>query len=239
MSFSQKTLITFDIAIDTRENALNPFFRDYLLSKNLRVIITKLDEGDFYVTSKNKSVKGVIVERKTWDDFVNSIIDKRVWSQANRLKEIAKTNAIKTYIVIEGDPIDIKEKREISFNAVLAVLDSLQNHYGITILFVPDKQVLADWLIHLSLKLSEEAKETRVRETVIVQRPIKKLTVDDKIRAVLQVLAGPIIGDRLIKKFGSLRNIANASISELMTIDGIGENRAKELYFIFNKKLGE
>ncbi|MCC6052353.1 MAG: hypothetical protein LM585_03860, partial [Fervidicoccaceae archaeon] len=67
----------------------------------------------------------------------------------------------------------------------------------------------------------------------------KKTSIDDKIKAVVQVLAGPTIGERLLRKFGSLKNIVNASVSELMTVEGIGENRAKELFLVFNKKVEE
>lgn len=240
MTFAQKTLVSFDIAIDTRENASSPFFRDYLLKESLRVAIMKLDEGDFYIPSKTGAFRGVIVERKTWNDLTNSIVDKRIWLQAKRLKEIREESSVKVYVVIEGDPQDVRENRDMSFNSLLSVLDALQNSFQFTVLYMPDKQSLAEWLKYMIHKQKEaEAYVGKAAEPLIVQKPIKKISVDDRVKAVLQVLVGPTLGERLLRKFGSLRNIANASIAELMTVEGIGENRAKELYLIFNKKLGK
>jgi len=239
MIIAQKTLVSFDIAIDSRENTLNPFFKEYLSKKGLRVVVTKLEEGDFFIPSKAPYLAGVVVERKTWDDLASSIADKRIWSQANRLKELSRESLVKIYIVIEGDPYEVKEKRSIPFNALISVIDNLQNTYAFTVLFMPDKQSVADWLRYMTSKLKETPPKNESKGSIIVQKPMKKTSIEDRIKAVVQVLAGPTIGERLLKKFGSLRNIVNASVSELMTIDGIGENRAKELFLIFNKKLEE
>jgi DNA excision repair protein ERCC-4 len=239
MVIAQKTLISFDIAIDSRENTLNPIFKEALSKQGLRVIVTKLEEGDFYLPSKTTHLVGVVVERKTWDDLASSVIDKRIWSQANRLRELSRESRVKVYIVIEGDPYEIKEKREMPFNALLSVLDSIQNNYGFTVLFIPDKETLIDWLKYMAHKLKENTAKEEAKAPLIVQKPLKKTSIDDKIKAVVQVLAGPTIGERLLRKFGSLKNIVNASVSELMTVEGIGENRAKELFLVFNKKVEE
>jgi len=60
------------------------------------------------------------------------------------------------------------------------------------------------------------------------------MTIKDRILYVAESIVGPKLARKLLKEFKTLKNIANASIRELMTVEGIGEKRAKEIYLIFN-----
>jgi len=235
--FSQKALSPFDIAVDSREDSQNPFFREYCARRGLRVAVVKHEEGDVYITAGREGQRGVVVERKSWEDLANSIVDNRLWLQASRLRDLQERGSVKCYALIEGDPLQLAANREIPFNSLLSALDLLQTRYGLTVLFTPNKSYSADWLAHLSFKVKERADSGGAVEPVLVQKPLRKATVEDRVRAVVRVLAGPVLGERLLRKFGSLKELVNASLPELMTVEGIGERRARELYLTFNKRI--
>ena len=57
------------------------------LREELEVEVKKLKVGDFIIS------KDVVVERKTVDDFVNSLIDRRLFKQADNMqKELLLTH---------------------------------------------------------------------------------------------------------------------------------------------------
>jgi len=62
----------------------------------------------------------------------------------------------------------------------------------------------------------------------------KPMSIQERILYVAEGLVGPVLARRLLEKFKTLRNIANASVYELMSVEGIGEKRAQEIYAIFN-----
>jgi Fanconi anemia group M protein len=47
---------------------------------------------------------------------------------------------------------------------------------------------------------------------------------------------GPKIARNLLKKFKSIRGIANASVEELMQVEKIGKEKAKRIYEIINRE---
>lgn len=235
MYFSQKTLTQVDIVIDSREDVLNPSFKEYFIGAGLKVSVMRLEEGDFYIPSP---VSGAIIERKSWNDFANSILDKRIWAQAKRLSELSRAKSLRPYMIIEGDMRDTLSERELPFNALLSVIEVLQRSYNLTVLPVIDKEKTAEWLVYMSKRAKRRKYVESVEENaVIVQKPARKTTIEDRIKIVVRSMAGPILGVRLLKKFGSIKNIVTASLHELMEVEGIGENRAKELYILFNKKI--
>lgn len=229
---AQATLVPVDVVIDSREHSQNPVFKDMLAKRGLRVVVMKLEEGDFYVNGKATSA---VVERKTWDDLASSLAEGRLWSQAQRLRELGVERGLGVYLVVEGDPRDVIVLRDISFNSLLSSLERLQTSYGLTVLYVPDKEVVADWLAYLSRRLREHDARSANTFTTVIQKPPRKRTVDDRIRALAYVLAGPTIGERLLRRFRSLRDLANASVAELMSVEGVGERRARMIYEVFNK----
>jgi ERCC4-type nuclease len=62
----------------------------------------------------------------------------------------------------------------------------------------------------------------------------KPMELNERILYVVEGLAGPTLARRLLAHFKTIRNIANASISDLLKVEGIGEKRAQEIYAVLN-----
>jgi DNA excision repair protein ERCC-4 len=187
------------------------------------VILENLSVGDYVVG------EGVIIERKSVTDFVKSIFDKRLFDQVSKLKETS-SNA---FIILEGS-IERAKRFTSNWNAVLGALVSIQVGYGIGILLSSDVEDTA----YLIYKLGEKFSDSQRRTISLVRKP-KLSTLRDAQFFVVQSFPniGPVLAEKLLERFGSIRDICNASISDLQKV--LGEKRAEELFKLINSKFND
>ncbi len=102
-----------EVKVDDRERR-SPVIPE-LVRLGLKPVFERLEVGDYVVGD----VYGV--ERKSADDFVNSIIDKRLFEQARLLREAYE----KPLIVVEGDLELAVAGRGVRINQVLGALLAL------------------------------------------------------------------------------------------------------------------
>ncbi|MCI4456105.1 MAG: multidrug MFS transporter [Sulfolobus sp.] len=187
------------------------------------VILENLSVGDYVVG------EGVIIERKSVTDFVKSIFDKRLFDQVSKLKETS-SNA---FIILEGS-IERAKRFTSNWNAVLGALVSIQVGYGIGILLSSDVEDTA----YLIYKLGEKFSDSQRRTISLVRKP-KLSTLRDAQFFVVQSFPniGPVLAEKLLERFGSIKDICNASISDLQKV--LGEKRAEELFKLINSKFND
>ncbi|HIQ23720.1 MAG TPA: hypothetical protein EYH50_01565 [Pyrodictium delaneyi] len=226
---SEQLLHPVDVVVDSREASKNKDIVNELRRKGLRVAIQVLEAGDYYLLARDYR-KALLVERKTVTDFANSIRDNRIWEQAKLLKEAAQKEGVKPLIILEGWLGVIEKRTRWNIAALLRILDELVLDWGIPVIPTHNKRATVAWLAAKAKSLGK-TEEKRVIRLRVEKKP---LTLNERILYVAEGLVGPTLARRLLEKFRTLRRIANASIQELMTVDGIGEKRAKEIYAIFN-----
>ncbi len=226
---ASKLLKPVDIVVDSREAAKASDIVEEIKRKGVEVAVAELEAGDYYLLAKEPS-KAVLVERKTVTDFANSIRDNRIWSQVKRLREAADVDGVRPVILLEGWLGVIEKRTKWNIVAVLRVLDTIAVEMGVPIIPVHNRKAAAAWLAAKARSLGATS-EKRVARLRVEKKPP---TINERILYVAEGLAGPVIARRLLEKFGTLRRIANASIQELMGVEGVGEKRAKEIYAIFN-----
>ncbi|MEK6916549.1 MAG: ERCC4 domain-containing protein, partial [Nanoarchaeota archaeon] len=93
-----------------------------LIELGIKIELEKLEVGD-YVLSPD-----ICLEYKTIPDFVDSLIDKRLFSQ---LKDMQKYK--KQLIILEGDD-DLYSQRQLHPNAIRGMLAAITIDYGVPIL---------------------------------------------------------------------------------------------------------
>lgn len=199
------------IIIDVGE-ARNKVTR-FLASLGIKIRKEKLEIGDYQLSNR------IIIERKTTIDFLQSIIDKRLFNQVIRMKEYFK----KPVLIIEGK--DLYAKRKIHPNAVRGAVSSMIVFYGISVLFTENEEDTAKIIAMM-------AKQEQVGlEDISLRKKIKALTMADKQEYVVQSLpnVGPVISKSLLNNFKTIEKIMTAAKEELMMIDIIGEKRAEEI----------
>ncbi len=222
-------LTPVDIVIDSREDAKHPEFRRELTSRGVRVSVQYLPAGDFLLLA-SPGKQSLLVERKTVTDLGNSIRDNRIWEQAKLLKEAAVKDGHQPLVIIEGWLGALEKYRGWRIQSVLRVIDSLILDFQIPVLNTPNKKATIEWLAAKAKSLGKP-EEKRVYRMRVEKKP---LTLNQRILYVAEGLVGPKLARKLLERFKTLKAIANADVKELMTVEGIGEKRAREIYLLFN-----
>ncbi|MBL7169796.1 MAG: hypothetical protein ISS48_02160 [Candidatus Aenigmarchaeota archaeon] len=182
---------------------------------------------DFSVKGAENFVGGLepILVHNTADDFINSIIDGRLFQQAEELID----NFTKPILIIEGNYF----RESMNENAIKAALSSLILDYGISVLTTKDEEDTAKTIYWLAKK-----------EQIESQRPIgikgKKKPKDLK-KLQEHIISGfpgvsTKISKRILEEFKTIKNFSNATEEQLIKIDGIGKALVKKLNKILNER---
>ena len=136
------------ILIDNREP--KELIRE--LAKDTDIEVKQLITADFIIQTKNKEEKEKAeeIERKTINDFYNSIIDKRILKQLIALKE----NFEIPLLIIEGDE-NIYSLRNFHPNAIRGMLASIAIDFQIPILHTRSFRDTASLLAVISKRLEK------------------------------------------------------------------------------------
>ncbi len=202
------------IVADDRENAGGVIAELRGRANEVTLEVRRLRLGDFLVEGN------FAVERKTLRDFAASVIDARWFKQAGALAAGARRGVI----VLEGPPRATGELG-VSRDALQGALITVSVFYGLAVLRAGDAAETARLLVYLGRQARRFAHGALPRPGY---RPKGKRA---RQLFVLQGLpgVGPGRAERLLARFGSVQNVAQASAEELAAIDGIGESTAAKI----------
>lgn len=182
--------------------------------KNITVEEKKLFIGDYLIN------KHIAVERKTTRDFVISIIDGRLFSQASRLKRYAEVQLM----IIEGTDL-FYTGYEIDPQAIKGAIVSLSVSWQIPLIFSKSPDGTAEILVMAGIQ------DVKYRDEILKRagrRPRRLLT---RKLFLLQGLPGigPKIAKRMLEHFGSVEKVIAASEHEISCVEGIGRKKASQI----------
>lgn len=199
------------IRVDYREKASGLI--DLLEKEEVFIEIGKVPYGDYIINDS------ITIERKTAKDFLISIIDGRLFNQLSNLKNYCQ-NPI---LFIEGNPY----KTDLNFDpaAIKGSLISAQVIWYIPVIFSRSKEDTRDILLMIGRQ-----DETYI-DVVPLRGGYRPKRLKSKQLYVLQGLPqiGPMLAKRLVEHFRSVSNIINASMEELMEVEGIGTSVAAKI----------
>jgi Fanconi anemia group M protein len=219
----QKTLDTYTdgddklvIYADDRENKIIK----ELSKQDLTVRTKRLEVADFLVSDRTA------VERKTTKDFVDSIIDQRLFPQ---LKDLVQ-QFDQPVLIIEGD--SLYGHRNVHHNAIRGALSSIALDYQIPVLWTGDREDTVKTLNMLARREQEE--QDRSISIRGEQSPRSETELQKYIVAGLPNVSDKL-AERLLSHFGSVRDVFTASETELKKVEGIGEGKAERIKEIMDK----
>jgi len=189
---------------------------DRLFKNGINVKVGQLKAGDFIIS------EDVGVERKTTDDFVNSLVDKRLFEQAQKLKQ----NFVRPLYIIEGNFENLFSVRNVDSKAILGALTSLILDWQVPLLFSRNPEETADIITNLAKR--EQIDNKKLVSVRSGQKP-KILTEQQQYFIEGLPNIGPTAARNLLKHFTTPKNILNASIEELKEVDGIGKILAEQI----------
>ena len=198
-------------------------------------IIRELVKQDAIIKAKQLNVADYLlsdrlaIERKSGNDFVQSIIDGRLFKQAKELKQ----NFEKPLIIIEGEIFDI---RKVSDNAIRGALASLVLDFEIPVIQTRSQEETIKTLLMLARKEQfNEKREVALRGEKIA------MSLTEQQQFIIESLPGigPSMAKALLKHFKSVEGVFTASKQELKEVEKIGDKRAKEIREVISKEYEE
>lgn len=202
------------ITADNREK--NSGIPGMLTTKNVNVVFRQLFVGDYLINDE------IVIERKTSEDFVQSIIDGRLFSQCAKLR---KSGAI-PLIVVEGNPF--KTRHEIRTEAIKGALLSVSLSWQIPIIRSSGKEDTSRLIVMASQQYENPP-------VFIRRKGIKPKKAQRQQHYVVQGLPGigPALAHRLLVHFKTIEQIILADVKSLEKVEGIGKVKAIKLFKFF------
>ncbi len=204
----------FRIVCDNRETS-SPVVRNLsLIGINLK--LEQLAVADYIISNR------VGIERKTSQDFNDSLKDGRLF---NELLEL-KNNFERPILILEGDPF---LNSNINENALYGAITSIILNLGIMIYKTQNSTETAMFLYQLAKK------EQSVSKSKIKLR-FDKAPIE--FSHLLEYIVAGIPGvnslraKNLLRDLKTLKNIVNSDIGELMKVENIGKKIAQDIYKI-------
>ncbi|MEK6885754.1 MAG: ERCC4 domain-containing protein [Nanoarchaeota archaeon] len=187
------------IVVDTREK--NSLVISELVHKNeAKIIFQQLEIGDYLVGD-------TIIERKTFQDFIGSMINKRLIEQ---LKQMSKYE--KRLLILEGKDFESFEEKQgkLNPNAVRGMILSISLEFQTPVIFTRNSEETAKYLILL-------AKRQLKGKTEFTLHSRKPPSIIEQKQYILESFPGigPKNAKALLKKFSSIKKIINAPQEEL------------------------
>ena len=204
------------IIVDYREkNCLIPY---ELIDLGIEVEFKELKIGDYIAGN-------VIIERKTISDFISSMLNKRIFSQIEDLKQFENK-----LLIIEGieerELYNDNNETGVNANAIRGLLLSITLKHKIPIIFTKNSEDTAKYLFILLNKKENE---------MSLNAKKKARNKKEQLQFILEGFPGigPKTAKKLLKEFKSIKNITNASEEELRNILG----KKAEIFFELIKRV--
>ena len=213
---------------DSREGNSNVI--RYLSQMEMDVKIQSMAVADYQVSDE------VAIERKTAKDFVDSMIDKRLFKQARELSEEFK----RPLLILEGDDL---YSGMVNPNAIRGTIASIALDFGISIIPTRDAQDTAAMIKRIAIR-EQSGEKTNIQ----IRTDKKPVSLWEQQLFIIESLPniGPVNAKNLLEHFGSVSKVINASESELMEVEGIGKITAQNIrkvidskYLYFKKEIKE
>lgn len=215
------------IVVDSREVKQAKGILEGLKKLGVEVEVSFLEAGDYLVGD-------ILIERKTPTGFVSDVKSMRLWNELDKLKRCID---VKPILVIEGSLSLIEKITKWSPSQVLGVLNSIIIDWKIPAIILPSRRWFMIYLQQLN-KRTEEIKKERPHPLRMKEKMEK---ISDRIRFVVEGLPN-VSGVRainLLRRFKTIKALANASLQELQSVEGIGEKIARDIYKVLNTEFQE
>ncbi|MGQ9720447.1 MAG: DEAD/DEAH box helicase [Candidatus Jordarchaeum sp.] len=190
---------------------------------NVKIVPMQLQVADYLASDS------VAIERKTVEDFLQSIVDKRLFPQ---VKEITSKYE-RPILIIEGQ--DLYGKRAIHPEAIRGALISIAVDFKLPIIWAMNSQETAR-MIYTIARREQTERETRIY--------VAEKTPGDLREVQERILTGfpginQTLAQRMLSAFKTLEIIFSIGEEELSEVKGLGKKKAEKIRKIITSKYDE
>ncbi|MFW9895735.1 MAG: DEAD/DEAH box helicase [Candidatus Thorarchaeota archaeon] len=202
------------IVCDNRETTSAVVRHLSLMGVNIR--LEQLSVADYVISDR------VGIERKTSQDFTDSIKDGRLFKELWTLVETYE----RPILILEEDPF---RDSNLSENAIYGAISSIILNLGVTIYKTKDAKESATFLFQLAKKEQSDLKskmklrfdKAPIENSLLLEYIIAGIPGVNKLRA-----------KNLLREMKTLQNIFSADIPDLTKVENIGKKIAQGIYKI-------
>ncbi len=200
------------IVIDSRE--LRSGIAKSLKSLGAELQVETLEVGDYILSDR------VGVETKTANDFAQSIVDKRLFTQLGALRDTFPI----PLLVISGE--SLYGAGGVSHQAIRGALASAMIDFRVPSVNVASAEDAANLLFTIARREQQERKHT-----LSVRGGKPSLSTSALQEYIVASLPGinTTLAKRLLTKFGNVFGVVQASLEQLEGVHGIGKTKAKAI----------
>ncbi|KZX14632.1 ATP-dependent RNA helicase DbpA [Methanobrevibacter cuticularis] len=180
---------------------------------NVEIRIKAMSAGDYQVSEE------IAIERKTAKDFVDSIVDKRLYKQAQTMREEFK----KPIMILEGDDL---YSGFISPDAIRGSIASIAIDFGISIIPTRNPEDTAAMIKRIAIR--EQNGSTKPIQVRTERKPVNTWEQQQFIVESLPNI-GPVSAKKLLEKFATVEQVINANENQLQEVEGIGKKTAENI----------
>jgi ERCC4-type nuclease len=234
--------------LDNREAELIKIFEN---SENNEIITKNLDVGDIWIGVNNEGKieeDGLIIERKSIQDFEASILDGRYREQRGRILAYCQENKTRPLYILEGSLSSNTGRLEKS--ALIKFINRLVLHYQIAVLRTSSVQETAEVIKALVQQWNEPDPQKSIKrktDAVKVTDGLhiqKKANASDHRQFAISCLAqcpgvSVKIAEALIDQFKSIKGVIEAPVKDIENVKvgtrRVGPAVSKRLSEILNQ----
>lgn len=209
------------IYVDNRE--MKSGICGYLKDFGVLVKPEQLKVGDFICSDR------VCVERKTTQDFLQSMLNQRIFEQLRSLSESFE----RPVLILEGRPEQLFSERNIHANAVRGMLTAIAVDFGIPIMWTRDARETAAQVFWIANR--EQVLERR-EPSIRASKKARSLARQQEFLVAGLPNINSKLSKRLLKKFKTVRKVFTANEKRLMKIDKIGKEKARRIREVLNSE---
>lgn len=182
------------------------------LQKNVEISLTTLKFGDYSMNEQ------LIIERKSAEDFVQSLVSNRLFAQCANLVK----SGFPSFLLLEGNPY--KTRHPINRMAIKGALLSVIASWHIPVIYSADKEDTVAQLLIIGRQMLPES-------SLVKLSGYKPKRLKNHRLKFLQGLpnVGPTLAHRLFEHFGSIEAVVKADTKQLRQVEGIGTKGAARI----------
>jgi ERCC4-type nuclease len=211
---------TVDVVVDTREPP------EVLTAMDQHDDVNDWRLGQLDIGDIRFEYAGVVIERKTPEDYASSVLSGRLDSQLHRMADAQD----RPYVLVEGSMSDFDslEHTRIRSQSLRGHVASTMARRRVPVLFCDEMDLLADMSVRLARKNLEAPSRSEMELVSAAGVESKSLSQTMRLFTAIDGV-GPVTAQSLEDQFPTMEALVSAEEDDLEKVSGVGEKTAADI----------
>lgn len=175
------------------------------------LLVQSLEVGDYFIND-------IIIERKTMNDFISSMLSRRLLEQLKNMQQYPKK-----LLILEGEANKELETTQLNPNSIKGMILSASLDFNTPIIKTKNEQETANYLYLLAKKQYKPQNEISLHGRIPKTKEEQKKYILESFPGI-----GPKTAEKLINKFKTLKQIFSLDKKDFLDNKLLNEKTAEE-----------